>query len=303
MSIAPSHIYRVTAALPKAAADAVATTLEPHLDSVGWRAEESDATAHVTGFASGPPDEQKLVTAVRITADALGIDPPDLEVARIEVRDWVVDNLKDFPPMVAGRFFIHGAHYDGDVPGGLTGLRVPPGAAFGTGDHGSTKGCLLAIDGFRTGFRRVLDMGCGSGILAIAAAKRWANAERIIAADVDDRAVEVASNNVRANGVSQSIELTVSRGYRHPLVRQTTYDLILANILARPLCRMAGDLAAHLAPGGTAVLAGLMTHDANRVMVAHRYHGLALAKRLDIDGWTTLVLRGPAKDFRPGRRR
>ena len=289
----PNHIFRVRISAPLEAVDGFVTALEPHLDSVARTHDEDDMLAEsvITGFASGPPNEAAIHQAVAAAADAAQLGTPEIDIAQIRVRDWVADNLKEFPPLTAGRYFVYGAHYDGTVPAGKIGLRIPPGAAFGTGDHGSTRGCLLALDAMRGAPpRRVLDMGCGSGILALAAAKRWRGARKIVAADMDPEAVEIAAANFARNGVGNRVESVVSPGYRAAPVRRNSYDLILANILARPLTRMAGDLAHHLAPGGTAILSGLVIRDAARVLAAHRRLGLFPVRRIVIDDWATLVL-------------
>ncbi len=291
--IKPSHIFRIQLSVPPEAADGFVMALEPHLDSVSWTHDEDGmlAEAVITGFASGPPNEAAIHQAAAAAADAAQLETPEIDIARMQVRDWVAGNLEGFPPLAAGRYFVYGAHYEGPVPVGKIGLRIPPGAAFGTGDHGSTRGCLLALDAMRGADpRHVLDMGCGSGILALAAAKRWRGARKIVAADMDPEAVEIAAANFARNGVGNRVESVVSRGYRAAPVRRHSYDLILANILARPLTRMAGDLAHHLAPGGTAILSGLVTRDAARVLTAHRRLGLFPVRRIVIDDWATLVL-------------
>ncbi len=294
----PTHIFRVSTVVHCRAADAVSAALEPHLDSIAWTADEDDPDleAKITGFASGPPDEARMMMAVTAAAAAMGIAVPEIEIAEIETRDWVADNLHEFPPLMAGRFFIHGREFEGQVPAGQIALRVPAAAAFGSGDHGSTQGCLLALDGYTGPVpHSVLDMGCGSGILAIAAAKMFPSLAggRIVAADIDPQSVTITEENAVANGVAGSIRAVRSIGYRHPMIRHRRYDLIFANILARPLMRMAGDLARHLEPGGTAVLAGLLSPDANRVLAAHRAQGLHLVRKIDVGEWTTLVLRRP----------
>lgn len=290
----PSHIFRVRISAPPEAADGIVTAIEPHLDSVAWTHDEDGmlAEAVITGFASGPPNEAAIHQAVAAATDAARLETPEIDIAQIQVRDWAAGNLKEFPPLTAGRYFVYGAHYEEGVPAGKIGLRIPPGAAFGTGDHGSTRGCLLALDAMcGAAPRRVLDMGCGSGILALAAAKRWRGARKIVAADMDPKSIEIAAANFAANGLGNRVESVVSRGYGARPVRRNSYDLILANILARPLTRMAGDLARHLAPGGTAILSGLVTRDAQRVLTAHRRLGLFPVRRVVIDDWTTLVLR------------
>jgi ribosomal protein L11 methyltransferase len=227
---------------------------------------------------------------VAAAAEACAIGVPDFAVEQLPLRDWVVENLKDFAPFTVGRFFIYGADYEGAVPAAKIGLRVPAGAAFGSGEHGSTKGCLLALDWLsrRRRFRDALDMGCGSGILALAAVKLWA--APVAAFDVDPIAARQTAVNARGNGAGALIRAGCAAGYRARALHGRRFDLICANILARPLSRMAKDLARHLAPGGVTVLSGLIESDGNRVIAAHRAHGLRLRRRITVDGWLTLVM-------------
>ena len=289
------HIHRVSITVPHAAANLFAEMIEPHVDSVSWTAMEGFAKAEVIGFAEHPPDEAGLITAIAVAAEAADVLKPDIEIGRIEIRDWVLDNLKQFPPLHAGRFFVHGADYEGSIPAASIALQIPAGAAFGTGDHGSTKGCLLAIDAINQGFcGRALDMGCGSGILAIAIAKRWR--VNVTASDIDPVAVKTATENVAGNQVNRLVRTVTAPGYRHPAIGARRYDLIVSNILARPLAKLAKDLGRHLLPGGWAVLSGLLESDGNWVLAAHRNHGMRLVERIHVDGWLTLMLRkSPSK--------
>lgn len=283
------HLYRVVLQVPPDKADAFAGALEAHCDSVSWTARPDTIKAQVTGFSENPPDDAGVALAASATAAAVDSLVPDVKIERIPVQDWVVENLKEFPPLTIGRFFIHGANYEEALPAAKISIEVPAAAAFGTGSHGSTMGCLLALDGLNaTTPEHALDMGCGSGILALAIAKRWRIP--VTATDIDPRAVATAAANARVNGEAVRISCAVTRGYRHRLFQGRYYDLIVSNILARPLCRMAKDLIHHLAPGGTAILAGLMTEQEARVLNAHRQLGLQLFRRYRIDGWTTLVL-------------
>jgi ribosomal protein L11 methyltransferase len=170
-------------------------------------------------------------------------------------------------------------------------IELDAGLAFGSGEHATTQGCLLELDRLagRRRFRRVLDLGCGSGILAIAAAKL--GAARVIAADNDPLAVAVARENATRNRVGHRIRCLTSAGYRNPLLRTFgPYDLILANILADPLCALARECARHLAPGGIAVLSGLLDRQAARVIAPHRQARLRLRHEITIGIWTTLVM-------------
>jgi ribosomal protein L11 methyltransferase len=171
-------------------------------------------------------------------------------------------------------------------------LRLDAGLAFGSGEHASTRGCLLALERIarRQRPRRILDLGTGSGILALAAAKL--TRRPVLATDIEPWSVRVADENARLNREQRLVSARLADGWRHRAVRAGgPYDLVFANILARPLCAMARDLAAHLAPGGTAILAGLLGTQARMVLAAHRRQGLVLEARHDVGPWTTLVVR------------
>ena len=236
------------------------------------------------------PERAAIEARLAVMAAALGAATPEIIFEYVPENDWVAVTRASFPPIRVGRYYVHGAHL-GPGPAGAIDLAVDAGPAFGSGEHETTRGCLIALDALarRARVRRALDMGCGSGILAIAAAKTWG--ARVIAADVDARAVRAAAGNARANGVARLVRAVASDGYRDMAVRRTApYDLIVANILARPLMRMAPDLARRLAPGGVAVLSGLLARQERAVIGAHRAHGLALARRIALGGWHTLVL-------------
>ena len=218
--------------------------------------------------------------------------PAGSRVERLPPRDWVRENQESFPPRRVGRYFIYGSHHRGGIPTGSVGLLIDAATAFGTGEHATTAGCLRIMDALarRRRFRRILDMGTGTGILAIAAAKTWARP--VLAVDIDHGSVRVARTNLRRNGIAERVRAEWSRGYRSRRVKAgRPYDLVLANILARPLAAMARDLRAALPAGGVAVLSGLIEWQAPFVLAAHRMQGLSLVRRLVIEGWTTLELR------------
>ena len=210
---------------------------------------------------------------------------------RLPEHDWLAENRRAFPPLRIGRFFLHGSHWTGAPPAGAVALEIDAAEAFGTGEHPSTSGCLLALDRLarRRRFCRPLDIGTGSGILAIAAAK--ALHRPVLAGDIDCAAVRVAARHVRRNGLAGRVRPVCAAGYRSRALRRAKYDLVFANILARPLARMAPDLKRALAPGGVAVLSGLLCRQEALVLAAHRAQRLSLERRLVIDGWSTLVLR------------
>ena len=283
-------LYRVAIVVLREFSDAFTEALEPHVSSVAWTAREENAEAELLGFADEPPDKKAIRLAIKLTAEALEIAVPDIEIAQIPMRNWVLDNIKQFPPISAERFFVHGAEYEEAVPNGQIGLRIPAGTAFGSGDHGSTKGCLLALDKMdHWRVRCALDMGCGSGILAIAIAKRWHIP--VVASDIDPIATAVTQENAEINGVARFVRSICASCYDHPVVQAGRYDLIVSNILARPLCIMAKNLGRHLVPGGWAVLSGLLQGDANRIISAHHQQGLRLHSRVELGEWVTIVMR------------
>jgi ribosomal protein L11 methyltransferase len=241
-----------------------------------------------------PPLEAKLALA------AAGSGGELLEVGekRLAARDWVAENQLAFPPQRIGRFFIYGSHYRDKVPPGAIGIAVDAATAFGTGEHPSTRGCLQALErlGRRHRFRRALDVGTGTGILSIAAAKLFRR--RMLAGDIDQGAVDVARQNAGRNGVAGLVRTRRAAGYRNRQFKKSAYDLVLSNILARPLAVMAADLARALAPGGRAVLSGLLLRQERIVLAPHRGCGIVLERRIVIDGWSTLVMRRPASGTR-----
>jgi ribosomal protein L11 methyltransferase len=242
----------------------------------------------------GEPDKHELAGRLAPLAERSGIERIDITIAPLATANWLARVAASFTPQRIGRFWVHGSHVREAPPAGAVPIRLDAGLAFGSGEHASTRGCLLALDQLaaRRRFGHVLDMGCGSGILAIAAAKCWP--ARALAVDNDPQAVAVAQENARRNGVAQRVRARRSEGYRSPAVRAARpYDLIFANILADPLCDMARDLARHLAPGGSAILSGLFDVQAAAVIDAHRAVGLRLRRGIQLERWTTLVLTAP----------
>ena len=222
---------------------------------------------------------------------------------RLPERDWLLENRRAFPPIRIGRFFVHGSHWRGPAPPGTIAIEIDAATAFGTGEHPSTRGCLLALDDLarQRRFRRPLDIGTGSGVLAIAAAKRLHR--KVVAGDIDPEAVRVARHHARRNGLAGTVRVMRAAGYRSRKLRRRDYDLVLENILARPLALMARDLKRALAPGGVAVLAGLLQRQEAQVLRAHRAQGLMLSRRIVIDGWSTLFVRSGRRAYIRGSQR
>ena len=216
-----------------------------------------------------------------------------LRFSRLPARDWVGASLAGLKPVAAGRFVIHGAHDRGRIAPNRIGIEIEAALAFGTGHHGTTRGCLLALDRIckpRGGkaARWILDLGTGSGVLAIAAAR--ALRQRVLATDIDAAAVRAGRANVKLNRCDPLIDVVRADGVTSASVRaRAPYDLIFANILLAPLQRLAGPLTRLTAPGARVVLSGLLSSQANAAIAA--YHALVLEQRIVLDDWTTLVMR------------
>jgi ribosomal protein L11 methyltransferase len=248
----------------------------------------------IEAYPSAPVLDAELEVRLALTAAAAGGRLVHIVEERLPERDWLAENRRAFPPLRIGRFLVHGSHWPGPEkavpPAGAIAIEIDAATAFGTGEHPSTRGCLVALDSLarRRRFQRPLDIGTGSGILAIAAAKRLRRP--VLASDVDCDAVRVAAHHVRRNGLRGRVRVVCAPGYRSRALRRSRYDLIFANILARPLALMARDLGRAIKPGGIAVLAGLLKRQEAQVLAAHRAQGLALQRRLVIEGWSTLIL-------------
>jgi ribosomal protein L11 methyltransferase len=224
-----------------------------------------------------------------------------LRFEAVATADWVAASLAGLTPVIAGRFVVHGAHDRARVAANRIGIEIEAALAFGTGHHGSTRGCLLAFDRLLKSRRprRVLDIGTGTGVLAIAAAR--ALRQRVLASDVDPQAVAVARANARVNRAGLWVEVVRADGLAHRRFRSGGCDLVFANILLGPLQRLARPIASVLAPHARVVLAGLLPEHANAALAAYRPQGVALERRLLVDGWVTLVLRRGRQRHRPGR--
>jgi ribosomal protein L11 methyltransferase len=209
----------------------------------------------------------------------------------VEARDWVAASLEDLVPVPAGRFIVHGRHDRARVPANKLGIQIEAALAFGTGHHGTTRGCLLLLGQVLRSRQpeRVLDLGTGTGVLAIAAAK--ALRRRVLASDIDPVSVHVARDNARLNGVGNLVEAICATGFSAPqFALRGPFDLVLANILANPLRQMATPMAAHLAPSALVILSGLLPHQAQSVIASYRARGLLLRRHLLIDGWSSLLM-------------
>lgn len=252
---------------------------------------EEDSGIWRTTLLTDGPQEEAVAARVQWLRALRGDAFPAPVVRSLETKDWVSEVQKTFKPMLCGRFYVYGSHIENKPPLGSLPILMNAGAAFGTGEHETTSGCLEAISvlGKCRRFVRPLDMGCGSGILAIAAAKLWH--VPVLAVDIDPVSVQVAQENMVLNRVDSLVSCEAGVGYGSVGVRGQ-YDLIIANILARPLVAMAADLKRHLAPGGMVVLSGLLVRQENMVLWAHRMQGIKLVKRIRKGHWSTLILQG-----------
>ena len=219
--------------------------------------------------------------------------PEDMEcfITQLPNEDWVSKSQAGLPPIEAGRFWLYGSHDKDIIPASIPyPIEINAGLAFGTGHHGTTKGCLLIFDRLLDeGFNpdRILDLGCGAGVLAIAAAR--ALGRRILATDIDPDAVTVTLENARVNDVSQYIQSYQADGFESPHLKGQSFDLIFANILARPLMGLAPDIIQAMAPGGTVILSGILDEQAEMVANAFIEKGLEITPQPSLSGWTSLL--------------
>ena len=280
--------------LPEDAVPAFESAFLTACRSVALFLDEETDTWRVEGVRPQGSADDAFTGALALAALVAGIEPPALLAAPVEAEGWLARTAASFGEMpIGGAVLVRPTHLPKRRLYGRTVLTLDAGIAFGSGEHASTQGCLMAFeaaarDGRR--MRRLLDLGSGSGILAMAAAKRLRRP--VLATDIEPWSVRVAALNARHNGVGRLLRSVLADGWRANSVRAgRPYDLVFANILARPLCRMAHPLAMGLAPGGTAILAGLLRTQVRMVLAAHRRQGMVLERRLDIGAWSTLVLR------------
>ncbi len=261
--------------------------LIPEPTGIGvFEIEDGSGLWEVGGYFTETPD----IAGLELLATMHGAKP--FTVSELPETDWVAKVRRELTPVEAGRFFVYGSHDADKVPEGKEALLIEAAMAFGTGHHGTTLGCLRAVDRLADqGFvgKNVADVGCGTAVLAMAAAKIWPNP--VLAGDIDAVAVEVAEANVRANGLEGRVKCVEAAGFGHPdLAAAAPFDLVFANILKGPLIDLAPDMAAHLQPGGYAILSGILVEQADDVVAIYSENGINLVNREDIGEWTTLIL-------------
>ena len=274
---------------------------------------EENAAALMAAIADDPLLGERTIDANEVAAGRWQVivyfeDAPDaatraalarfggFTIAGLPETDWVAKSLQGLKPVRAGRFLIHGAHDRDQVKPNDIAIEIEAGQAFGTGHHGTTTGCLIAIDREAKArrIRNALDVGTGAGVLAIALAK-LAKA-RVLASDIDPVATRVAEENVRLNGVARYVRTLTAVGLNgRAFAERAPYDLVVANILAGPLAALAPAIRGAIAPGGTVILSGLLPEQRARIVATYRASGLVLVRSMIVDGWLTLALRRPRR--------
>ncbi|AKO97985.1 Ribosomal protein L11 methylase [Marinovum algicola DG 898] len=262
--------------------------LEPEPTGVGvFEMEDGSGLWEIGGYFTESPDAAALALLSAAFAAR------DFVISELPETDWVAKVRRELAPVEAGRFFVYGSHDADKVPENAEPLLIEAAMAFGTGHHGTTLGCLRALDRLANeGFegQSVADIGCGTAVLAMAAARIWP--QEVLASDIDRVAVDVAEANVRANGLEGRVACVEATGFDHPdIAARAPFDLVFANILMGPLIALAPDMARALDTGGYAILSGILTEQADEVIAVYSRNGINLVQREDIVEWTTLTLR------------
>ena len=261
--------------------------LDPAPTGVGvFKLEDGSGLWEVGGYFTESPDEIGL----DILAAAHGAKP--FAVSELPETDWVAHVRRELHPVEAGRFFVYGSHDADKVPEGRIALLIEAAMAFGTGHHGTTQGCLEALDALvdkGITAARVADIGCGTAVLAMAAARVWPEAAAVLASDIDQVAVDVADANVTANGLEGRVTCVEAAGFDHPDLRAEPFDLVFANILKPPLIALAPDVAVMTITGGHAILSGLLSSQAAEIIDVYGGVGFVLLSEKQIGDWSTLI--------------
>lgn len=267
----------------------VAAFEEDRVDSIYWKEEKPLEFWSVAVVFASPPDVKYWQNYLQRYCIAVGVDVPTLTVSEIPEKDWLRENQKIFAPFRVGSFYIYGSTYARNIPAGVFPLMIDASTAFGSGQHDTTQGCLKAMETLKTQYqfapRSVLDIGCGSGILSMAAARLWGVPVKAI--DLDPEAVDVATENCIQNGLDHLVSVELGDG---AFLSNNTYDLIVANILADPLAKMAQPVTEASHKGTFLILSGLLTDQTIPVQKAYIDFDWALVEAKNYNDWSTLIL-------------
>ena len=290
---AGASLETISVNVPESALELYEAALATACPTVGFFRDHATGNWRVEGVKQVGSSEQILTAALALAGNLSGTET---EVRRTLTPSdgWLARSYADFPEQRIGQHFaVRGTHLRGPrLPGRIT-LTLDAGLAFGSGEHGSTRGCLRALERVsRRRPRHILDLGTGSGILAMAAARLLRRP--VLATDIDPWSVRVAQRNAKLNGLGRLTQIRLADGWRDRTIRRRApYDLVFANILARPLCLMAKQLGIHIKPGGVAILSGLLRGQARGVIAAHMRCGLRVESSVQEGPWTTLSMRRP----------
>ncbi|MBV8061288.1 MAG: 50S ribosomal protein L11 methyltransferase [Alphaproteobacteria bacterium] len=301
MSVTPrlwsTPLWAVDLTVKNADADALSDCLGEEALALTCMSPPRQPLTHIEALFDQEPDAGSWNARLAVIAALHKFKPPTVSVRRLPKLDWLKKVAEDFPPLPIGQWVVYGAqhkHRVVDVPHKRRrGLQIDATSAFGTGEHPTTRGCLLMLDKIlrHTTPHNMLDVGCGSGILAMAFLKSVRNA-RATGIDMDALSVMIATSNARTGGMASRLRLITGKGYKYRAIRvRRPYDLIMANIFAGPLRQMAAQLKNHLKPGGIAILSGLLNHQANGVIAAHRMQGVRLIGHIRLNGWSVLAFK------------
>ena len=273
-------------------------------EALSDRASQSDLLGYPASATFEDPDDPSMWTvdiypqdehSLTVLIQELGEIAEQLEHKALpDDVDWVLEGLKDLKPVSVGRFFVHGAHDLDKVQPHQHAVQIDANQAFGTGHHGTTAGCLEAIERVtkRHDFINILDLGTGSGVLAAAVAKQ--TKQPVLATDIDAMSVKIARENMELNGVGQLVHCETAAGFHHPVFTEKgPFGLVIANILAKPLQTLARPMSEHLAANATIILSGLLIHQKSAVLAAYRAQGAILVDSIHREGWATLILNRP----------
>ena len=297
----PTHVFRITTdeRSARAMTDLIGEIFDPAETAVAAFETEEDGPWLLEAYFATDPDEAAIRDLLR---PIVGAEADKGVFLPMEQKDWVRASLDGLKPVRAGRVLVHGSHDRHERRINDISIEIEAGLAFGTGHHGTTKGCLLAfMDELKQRTpRHVLDVGTGTGILAFAAAKILKRP--VVAGDIDPEAVRVARENARLNGIGSWLRLYVGPGTRHSMAdRPRHFDLVFANILAKPLRMLAPSLARVASTDGTLILSGLLGPDVPGVLSAYAHQGWYLQRRYNLEGWAALVLKRGNLHARPRR--